>query len=53
MALVLIVNFKGDGEKVWRFYTNDVYNSLDILYKTFKNIDVYGMDSEGTPIFFN
>lgn len=53
MGLLLTVVFKGDGEEAWRFYTNDVYNSLDILYKTFRNIYVYGTDSDGEPVFFN
>ena len=55
MVAIMMLNvvFKGEN-KVWRFYTNSVVESLIILFDNFKDIvEVWGTDSDGENIYFN
>lgn len=50
--MMMNVVFKDEG-KVWRFMTKDVFASLEILYNTFKDFEVWGTTSDGEDIYFN
>ena len=55
MVTIMMMNvvFKGEN-KVWRFYTNNVVESLNILYDNFKGIvEVWGIDDNGENVYFN
>lgn len=51
--MMMNVVFKGENT-VWHFYTNNVFEALDILFDNFKGIvEVWGTDSNGENIYFN
>jgi len=51
--MMMNVVFKGENT-VWHFYTNNVFEALDILFDNFKGIvEVWGTDSSGENIYFN
>lgn len=50
--MMMNVVFKGEN-KIWRFPTSDIFKTLEILYDTFKDFKVWGVNSDGETIYFN
>ena len=50
--MMMNVVFKGSKE-VWNFMSNNVFEDLEVLFDTFKDFEVWGVDRDGETVYFN